>query len=172
MQANGVALTAPVFFFTSYVEAANAPKELHTFNMGANGSASHNDGTDAGANKTFTESGYTLALTNMSKVYTGARDGKGNSCLKLGTSSVVGTFTFTVPENVTSVVIRVAGYKAKTSKISINGGAAQTLTTSSDNGEYQEIVIDTSTNKTVTVATVSGAVRAMVDSITYIGLAN
>lgn len=173
MQANGYELNAPVVFFTSYVEAANAPKTLATFTFGDNkDTTTHVDGSDLGASKTYTEGDYTLALTGMSKVYGPANDATGISCIKLGTSSAVGTFTFTVPENVTSVVIRVAGYKAKTSKIAINGGAAQTLTTSSDDGAYQEFVIDTSTNKTVTVATVSGAVRAMVDSIAYIGLAN
>ena len=106
----------------------------------------------------------------MSKVFGPAYDLKQNSCLKLGTSSVVASLTFTVPENVTKVCLYVAGYKAKTSKFTINGGAAQTLSTSSDNGAYEVIEVDTSVTKTVTVATVSGACRAMINTIEFVGL--
>ena len=93
----------------------------------------------------------------------------GNSCLKLGTSSVVGSFTFTVNDDVKQVVIKVAKYKAKDSKIAINGGEAQTLTNSSNDGLYHEIIVDTTTTKTVNVSTVSGACRIMIDSITFKG---
>ena len=102
----------------------------------------------------------------MSKVYGPARDAKGNSCIKLGTSKVVGTLSFTVDENVTQVVIRVAKYKSNTTKISVNG-ESYTLTNASDNGAYDEIVIDTTTNKTVTFTTVSGGLRCMINSIEY-----
>jgi hypothetical protein len=78
--------------------------------------------------------------------------------------------TFTVPENVSKVYIYVAKYKANTTKITINGGTAQTLTCNSDNGEYDKIEVDTSTNKTVTFATASGGRRAMVNTIEFVGL--
>ena len=85
----------------------------------------------------------------------------------MGSSSAVGSFSFTVDDDVTKVVIMVAKYKAKTTKISVNG-TQHTITTSSDDGAYTAIEIDTTSTKTVTVATVSGAVRAMIDSITWV----
>jgi len=125
------------------------------------------DGTDAGTSYSESNNGYTLSLTGMSKVYKDAYDGKGNACLKMGSSSVVGTFTFTVPADITSVKIYVTGYKAKTSKVSVNSGTAQTLTKSSANGEYDVITIDTSSNKTITFATVSGATRVKLNTIEF-----
>lgn len=144
------------------------PKELATFEFGANGSASHVDGNDLGTSKSYTENGYTLALTGMSKVYGPAYDAKGNSCIKLGTSKVVGSFTFTVDDDVDQVIIRVAKYKSNTTKINVNG-TAYTISGASNSGAYDEIVIDTTTTKTITFATVSGGVRAMINSITFIG---
>lgn len=144
------------------------PKELVTFEFGENGSAAHVDGNDLGTSKSYTEGDYTLELTGMSKVYGPAYDAKGNSCIKLGTSKVVGTFTFTVADDVDQVIIRVAKYKANTTKIDVNG-TAYTISGASNNGEYDEIVIDTTTTKTITFATVSGGARAMINSITYIG---
>jgi hypothetical protein len=150
------------------VEGATEPTELVKFEFGANGTASHVDGNDIGTAKTYTQDGYTLSLTDVSKVYDGSRDAKGNSCLKLGTSKVVGTFTFTVDSNVTKVIINVAQYKANATKITING-TTYTITTASNNGAYTAIEIDTSTTKTITLSTVSGACRAMIDSIVFIG---
>jgi len=145
---------------------ASAEDRVVTFNLGANGSAPHNDGTSA---TTYTETvdGYTLNITNGVKMFSGARDETGNGCLKLGTSSVVGSCQFTVPDDVTSVVLHVAKYKAKTSKIAVNG-TTYTLTNSSNDGAYDEITVDTSTNKTVKITTVSGGVRAMLNSIDFV----
>ena len=150
-------------------ETPDVPSEdglLVTFEFGANGTAAHKDGNAVSANKEYAEGNYTLTLTTAEKVYDGAFDAQGNSCLKFGTSSVVGKITFTVPEEVTKVVIKVAQYKANTTKIEVNG-TAYTITTASNNGEYTDIVVDTTTTKTVTFATVSGGVRAMVNSIAY-----
>ncbi len=141
---------------------------LATFEFGENGDASHKDGSGISDGQEYTDGGYTLTLSGISKVYGGAFDAKGNSCLKLGTSSVVGTFTFTVPSNVNSVVIKVAGYKANAGAVNING-TETAITTKSDNGEYMEITVDTSTSKTVTVSTVSGKQRAMINSISFMG---
>ena len=143
------------------------PAVVATFDFGANGSAAHVDGNDLGASKSYTSGTYTLALTGMSKVYGPAYDAKGNSCIKLGTSKVVGAFSFTVPENVTSVVIKAAKYKSNTTKISVNG-TSYTLTNNSNDGAYDEITVDTSTNKTVTFTTVSGGVRCMINAIEFI----
>lgn len=150
----------------------NTPKTVATFGFGANGSASHSDGTrytvtdvsyDADA-----ENDYTLNLTNMSYVYYASYDGKGNSCIKLGTSKNKGSFEFTVPDDVTKAIIYVAKYRGYSTKISVNGGDTITLTNSSNDGVYTPIEVDTSSNKTVTFTTMSGGYRVMIDKIEYI----
>ena len=141
---------------------------LATFDFGANGSASHNDGSDITAGKTYTAGNYTLKMDSVTKVYGGARDAKGNSCLKLGTSKLTGSLTFTVPEDVTEVVIYVAGYKAATStNIKIND-TAYTVKTTSNNGDYTAITIDTTTVKTITFTTVT--YRCMINTIEFKGV--
>ncbi len=144
---------------------------LATFEFGDKGSEAHVDGNSLGTSKEYSEGNYKLTLENMSSVYGPAYDAKGNSCIKLGTSSKVGSFAFTVSSDVTKVVIKVAQYKANTTKVNVNG-VDYTITTASDNGEYTEITVDTTTNKTVTFTTVSGGVRAMVNSIAYYGEGN
>ncbi|MBR2987036.1 MAG: hypothetical protein IKC63_03355, partial [Clostridia bacterium] len=104
-----------------FEEDAPAISTLATFEFGANGAATHKDGNDLGASKSYSANGYTLALTGMSKVFGPAYDSTGKSCLKLGTGKVVGSFTFTVPADVTTVVINVAQYKTNTTNITING---------------------------------------------------
>ena len=144
---------------------------LATFDFGANGSATHTDPNSKFSNgKSYTVDGYTLKFTSATNCYDGGRDAKGNSCMKMGTSSNTGSFTVTVADDVTEVVIYVAQYKANTTKVSVNGGTAQTITTASNNGAYTAIVIDTSVNKTFTFATVSGGVRCMIDKIEFNGV--
>ena len=126
------------------------------------------DGSDLGASKSYTVDGYTLALTNMSKVFGTAYDAKGNAAIKLGTSSVAGSFQFTVPSEITKVIIYVAGRSSATANISVNGGATQKISTLSDNGAYTAIEVDTTTNKTVTFATVSGGLRCMINTIKFV----
>lgn len=148
-------------------EATDPAEEVKiTFELGDDGDATHNDGTSA---TTYTETvdGCTLDITESTKMYTGAIDATGNGCIKLGTSSAVGGFTFTVPSDVIQVIIRVAKYKDKTSKVNING-TEYTLTQNSNAGAYDEITVDTSSSKTVNVTTVSGSARAMVNSITFV----
>ena len=141
---------------------------LATFDFGANGSATHVDGNSIGSSKTYTSGSYSLALTSMSNVYGPAYDAKGNSCIKLGASSKAGSLKFTVGEDVTEVVIYIAKYKANTSKITVNG-TSYTLAKNSNNGEYDVITIDTSVNKTVTITTVSGGYRCMLNTIEFKG---
>ena len=138
------------------------------FEFGANGSTSHYDGSEK---TSYTESnnGYTLTLSGMSKVYGSARDEKGNSCLKLGTGSAAGKFSFTVPNDVTKVIIYIAGYKAETAKITVNG-TPQTISSQSNAGNYTAIEVDTTSTKTVTLTTVSGGYRAMVNAIVFISV--
>ena len=151
--------------------SAAEPELVATFDFGANGSATHVDGNDLGASKSYTDGNYTLTLTSMSKVYGPAYDATGNSCIKLGTSKVVGTFSFEVPEEVTSVIIYAAKYKSNTSKITVNG-AAHTLSSASNNGAYDAITVDTSNSKSVTFTTVSGGVRCMVNTIEFYAAAD
>ena len=145
--------------------------DLAVFTFGANGSATHKDPNSKFSNgKSYTVSGYTLKFTSATNCYDGGNDAKGNSCMKMGTSSNTGSFTVTVADDVTEVIIYVAQYKANTTKISVNGGAAQTISTASNNGAYTAVVIDTSVNKTFTFATVSGGVRCMIDTIVFRGV--
>lgn len=138
-----------------------------TFALGANGSASHSDGSSKTA-YSETVNGYTLSITGGTNMYTGARDAMGNSCVKFGSSKNAGSCTFTVPNDVTSVVIYVAQYKANTTKINVNG-TNYTIETASNNGAYTAITVDTTSNKTITFTTVSGGIRAMVNTIEFIG---
>ena len=140
-----------------------------TFTFGANGTATHADGS-AATSYSEKANDITLTLSNMSGVYTGARDAKGNSALKLGSgSSNTGSFTFTVPGDVTKVVIYVAKYKANTTNILVNGNS-YTISTASNNGEYTAIEVDTSSTKTVSFETVSGGHRCMIDAIKFISI--
>lgn len=139
-----------------------------TFTFGDNGGAAHNDGTEITGTKSFTDGDYTLTLTSPNKLYGNARDAKGNSCLKLGSSKDTGGFSFTVPEDVKQVVIHAARYKANKSAVMVNG-TRYGLETASNDGAYTPLVIDTSKTKTVTVATVSGSTRCMINTIEFIG---
>jgi len=156
-----VVAIVPMLAFTAFAVDTEV-----VFELGANGSATHKDGS---SNTSYSEtvSGYTLNITGGTSMYTGAIDAKGNSCIKLGTSSKTGGFSFTVPSDVTKVVINVAGYKATAAKLTING-TSYTTTKVSNNGEYDAITVDTTSTKTVTLTTVSGGLRAMVNSITFV----
>ena len=136
-----------------------------TFSFGENGEAKHADGT-ALTDPIYTEGDYTLALTGCSKVYGSAYDAMGNSCIKLGTGSVIASFSFTVADDVDCVVIKVAQYKTYAAKVTING-VEYIIETASNNGEYTEILIDTTVVKTISFATVSGTYRAMMDAIIF-----
>ena len=143
---------------------ATGSDKVASFEFGDNGSG-QTDGTEITANKTYTDGSYTLTLTGLTKVYGGARDEAGNSCLKLGTSNTAGSFSFTVGTDIAKVVIRAGAYKQNTNyKLIVNG---TTYTLPNGNGEYMEIEVDTSSNKTVTVETTGSKSRAEIDSIAY-----
>ena len=155
---------------TTPVDPAPSTGNTVTFDLGANGDAAHKDGSpDTTEDATYTETvgNYTLTVTSSAKMYNGATDAAGNSCLKLGTSSKAGNLSFTVGEDVTSVVIYVAKYKANASTVNING-TDYTLTKNSNDGEYDAITIDTTTVKTIELTTVSGGYRAMVNTIVFV----
>lgn len=143
----------------------DVPNEV-VFELGANGSASHSDGSTA-TEYTETVGDYTLNITNGTKLYKNARDASGNSALKLGASGSAGSFSFTVPNGINAVIIKVAGYKANTAKLSVNG-TSYTISTLSNNGSYTDITVDTSEAKTVSISTSSGGYRAMINSITFV----
>ena len=139
---------------------------LAEFDFGTNSSASHVDGNSLGTSKTYTTSGYTLSLSSMSNIYGPAYDAKGNSCIKMGASSKAGSLTFTVPSDVDKVVIYAAKYKANASKITING-TEKSLTKNSNDGQYDMIEIDTTSTKTITINTLSGGYRCMINTIEF-----
>ncbi len=149
-----------------YVELSGTTLAVFEFGSDVD-TTTHADGSEMGESTcTYTSGSYTLTLTGYSKVYTGANDATGNSCLKLGTSKLAGSFSFTVADDVASVKIYIAGYKKNTASVTING-ADYTISKLSDNGEYTCIEIDTTTTKTVTLTTTSTAYRAMIDTIEY-----
>ncbi len=141
--------------------------QLAVFQFGENGSAKHEDGTAIKENPISGD--YTLTLTSAEKVYDGAFDAMGNSALKLGTGSAAASFTFPVDFSVKQVVLYIAGYKDEAAKIEINGTACD-ITSHSDKGDYTKIVVDTTETKTVTLETLSGGYRAMIDSIEFRGI--
>ncbi len=147
-------------------DPADSAGKLAEFDFGANGGGSHSDGTDITSSKSYTDGNYTLTLTSPTKLYGNARDAKGNSCLKLGSSKATGSFTFTVGDDVDEVTIYVAQYKANKTTVQVNG-TQYTVNTSSNDGEYTPITIDTTATKKVTVATVSGAPRCMINTIEF-----
>lgn len=141
--------------------------QIVIFDLGEdNQSMAETDGTLANSYQE-TKGSYTLTLDNLSQIYTGAYDAKGNACLKVGSGSNKGTFSFTVPNDITQVVIKVTGYKSNSAKISINDGETQNITTYSTNAEYTDVIVDTSTNKTVTFTTITGGLRCKITSIAY-----
>ena len=141
--------------------------KVATFDLGANGAPSHVDGEAANGSAQFTSGSYTLTLSGLNRVYIGATDKMGNSCIKVGTSSGTGSLSFTVGDDVDKVVLQIAKYKAKNSRVSING-VEYDLTTASDDGEYTAITVDTSSTKTVTLNTVgSTTARCMINTIEF-----
>lgn len=112
-----------------------------------------------------------MLLVGGTNFYTKANDETGIGAIKLGTSKKVGSFTLTVPSGVTTVNIYVAGYKATAANFSINGGATQTTTKLSNNGEYDSVEVAVPTDGKIAFTTVSGGVRAMISKIEFVGIA-
>ena len=78
--------------------ASAATAEI-VFQLGDDGTASHVDGSKSSTSYSETVGDYTLNITGGTNMYPSSRDAKGNGCLKLGTGSKVGSFSFTVPKN-------------------------------------------------------------------------
>ena len=146
-----------------------AGNSLAKFEFVDNGEAKHSDGSELNeSNSSFTSNGYTLSFTSFSKVYINARDSVGNSVLKLGTTKSVADCEFVVDDNVNSVIIKIARYKSYDTVVNING-KEYALTKNSNDGEYDIITIDTSSTKKITLTTVAGNQRCMIDSIEFVG---
>lgn len=131
----------------------------------------HSDGTAVTEVLKFVDGNYKLTIENPEYLYKNAFDAKGNSCLKLGSANSMGSFSFTVPSNVSTVIVYVAAYKDKTTKVSANLGKIQDIDTLSNDGEYTAIEIKVPLNHKITIATATGGTRAMIDRIVFIGKA-
>ena len=114
-----------------------------------------------------TQSGFELELTDGNKMYPSAKDEKGNSCVKLGTTTAIGSFSFTVPEGVASVIIHAAKYKANATTLTVNGESF-TLTKNSNDGEYDAISVDVPESGTITVSTTTSTKRCMINAIEFV----
>ncbi|MBQ9730862.1 MAG: hypothetical protein IJV94_01890 [Bacilli bacterium] len=145
-----------------------------SFDFGENGEESHKDGMALEESQTFQNGEYKLELTNLYKVYGHgfntagqeyfAQDAKGNSCLKIGTSSSIGSFNFKVDDEVKYVIIYVAKYKTRDLIVVINYKTYE-IDVASNDGEYMPIIVDTSEEKEIFFATVEGTTRCMIDKI-------
>ena len=137
------------------------------FELGENGDATHKETTTTKATYSETNGEYTLSITGAAKFYPNSNDAKGNSCIKLGTGSDTASFSFVVPENITEVIMFVAGYKANKASVVVNGTTYE-ISTTSDSGTYTEIRIDTSATKTINFTTNSYPdERAMLNTIVF-----
>ena len=125
--------------------------------------AGHYDGKEMTKAKEFENNGYVLTFDSYSKVWYDANDATGKSTLKLGTGSTNGAITFTVSPDVNEVVIYIAKYKTNATNVTVNG-VNYTINTSSNDGQYTEIIVDTSESKTVEIAVNK---RAMIDKIIF-----
>ena len=137
----------------------------HTFDLGENATEEkHVDGTALAETFELTSGENTLTVTNATKVYGPAFDAKGNSVIKFGTGSATGSITLTVGEDVDYVIFYVAQYKSNATVVDVNG-TTYTIETASNNGEYTEIKVDTTTNKTVVFSTTADGKRCMLNTI-------
>ena len=149
------------------ITASAADTEI-VFDFGAKGAAEHKDNNTAlSASKSYTVDGYTLTITNPVKCYIDCFDAKGNSAIKLGTGSADGSFSITVPDDVTSVIFKVAQYKANATKVVVND-TTYNISTSSNDGAYTDVTVDTTATKSITFTATGSKHRCMIDSITYV----
>lgn len=129
------------------------------------------DHSDGGAmtekSDTYTNNGYELKFLNYSNLYKNARDAKGNPALKLGKKSAIGSFEICVPDSVNRVVLKIAKYKDQASAVIVNG-VEYTLTKNSNDGQYDEIIVDTSKSKTIVVSSSEIYKVCMIRSIEFI----
>lgn len=116
---------------------------------------------------TYTAGIYELKFYNYTNVYKNARDAKGNPALKVGNTTYLGSFEFNVPSEIQIVILEIAKYKDHASSVLING-REYTLTKNSNDGEYDRIIIDCTSNKVVTFTTTNEGKTCMIRSIAFI----
>ena len=139
-----------------------------TFSFGEDGEVGHTDSKTALTSYSESNNGYDLNI-NGNYIYANSKDEMGNSALKLGTGTYISTFEFTVPSNITEVKLYVAKYKNYATSVTVNEETTE-LTKASNYGEYDEIVVDTSTVKTVSFSSgTSGDKRCMIEAIEFYG---
>ncbi len=149
---------------------------LYDFDGGTS-TARPSDGSSASTTDTFADSlgGDALKFTTAEYVYKNAFDNVGNTCLKLGASKNTAKIVFSVPANVTKVIIYVGVYTSSnkdynTAQLTINGTSYEVKQKASE-GKYEAITIDTSEVKTITLETTGGESyrRCMIDKIEFYG---
>ena len=116
---------------------------------------------------TYTAGDYELRFLNYVNLYKNARDAKGNPALKVGNTTDVGSFEISVPNEISIVIFEIAKYKDHTSCVIING-REYTLTKNSNDGEYERIIVDATTSKSITFATSDEGKICMIRSIEFI----
>ena len=140
--------------------------KVAAFELGANGTYSNDvDSSTELTTYSETNNGYTLSLNNLIKAYSGG-DVSGNSCIKLGTASVVGGFDFDVPSEIDQVILLVTGYKSNSVTIKVNGSSKE-ISTYSSNSEYTNVIVDTSSSKTVSLTTTTTGYRCKINTIVW-----
>ena len=128
----------------------------------------HSDGSKmTEQSDTYIRGSYELTFLNYSYLYKNARDAKGNSALKLGTTSSVGSFELNIPEDISIVVIMIAKYKDRDSAVLINN-VEHVLINNSNAGEYDRIIIDATRNKLISVSTTDKHKICMIRSIEFV----
>lgn len=143
-----------------------------TFNLGVDGKAEHSDGT---ASPTYeeTDNDITLKITEGEKMYTGARDAKGNGAIKFGTSSVAGKCKVAVPADILKVEVFMARYKAKDASVTIKDADGNiiidnvALEGKSDDGAYDKLSLIFSGEATSFTIEISEGYRAMMGMILF-----
>ncbi|MDE5592417.1 MAG: hypothetical protein K2I75_00525, partial [Clostridiales bacterium] len=131
----------------AYLVVVGSDNVVATFEMGT-GTGSAGGSDQAKYNETA--NGYTLAITRESgNMYTNAGDGT-NNVLRLAKSGNAASLSFTVPDDVTKVVIYVARYNgSKAVQLTINGVNVDSPTSTT----YVAVTVDTSSVKTILLGT-------------------
>ena len=98
---------------------------------------------------------YTLSLKELNNCYSDAYNSSKIGVFKVGDLENAGSFSFSVPNEVKSVIIRVGTYKLATeSMISINDEEAMLITHMSTYNNFEAIEVTTLNNKTVSLKTI------------------
>lgn len=120
-----------------------------------------------------TSGAYTLGLKELNNCYSDASNSYDRGVFKVGDFSNPGSFSFSVPNEVKSVIIRVGAHKTSLeSMISINNSEAIEITRMSGLDKFEAIEVTTLNNKTITFKTLLGNETAhkvaLISSIEYV----